>query len=375
MTAITAAVARADRGGFALEQLELADPRAGEVLVRFTAVGLCHTDLVAAAGELPTPLPAVLGHEGAGVVTAVGAGVHGVAPGDRVVASFSFCGQCTNCLSGQPAYCPQHFPLNFAGETPGYGPSLIDAEGHPVQDHFFGQSSFGSFGLCRASSLCRVPDTTLTDEQLAPLGCGIITGAGAVWNSLQVTPGSSVTIFGAGAVGLSAVMAAVVAGAAQIIAIDVHPGRLALAKQLGATDTVLANGNSVDAVMELTRGAGVGFSVESSGLPTVTVEATKVLSPLGSAAVLGIAPAGSTIAVDAFDILLGRTLTGSVVGHQAPAVLIQRVITLHAQGRFPFPSMIRTYPLKDINAAISDVRSGETIKAVLRHDEQTNEGR
>jgi aryl-alcohol dehydrogenase len=368
MTSIIAAVSRGGKDPFAIEELRLADPQPHEVLVRFTAAGLCHTDLVAAAGDLPTPLPAVLGHEGAGVVEAVGSAVRGLVPGDRVLASFSFCGHCANCLRGQPAYCPQHFPLNFGGQTDDGSVGLTDSDGLPVQDHFFGQSSFGSYGLCRPSSLYRIGDTPLGDADLAPLGCGIITGAGAVWNSLRVTPGSSVVVFGAGAVGLSAAMASVVAGAARIIVVDPHRGRLDLAQRMGATDVVVAGADSADAIRELTGGAGVDFAIESTGLPDVMADAFAVLAPLGSAAILGIAAPRAQISIDAFGLLLGRTVTGSVVGHQAPAVMIQRVLDLNAQGRFPFEWMNHSYPMASLASAVADVHSGSTIKAVLVHD-------
>jgi len=367
MGAVTAAVSRPDQKKFSIEELVLEEPRADEVLVRFTAAGLCHTDLEVAAGKLPTPLPVVAGHEGAGVVEAVGSSVAEFRPGDRVLASFSFCGRCRNCLRGLPAYCPHHFPLNFGARRGDGSVGLRDAAGEPVGDHFFGQSSFASYSLCRPSSLIPVPDTDLPDHVLAPLGCGIITGAGAVWNSLRVTPGSTVAILGAGSVGLSAVMAAVVAGAARIIVSDPLPARLALAARLGATDLLDGPADSVAAIRELT-GGGVDFSVESTGIAHVMADAVAVLAPLGAAAILGVAPPGAELCVNAFALLEGRTVTGSIVGHQAPAVLIPRIVDLNSQGRFPVELMVRTYPLGDINTAVEDVRSGAAVKAVLIHD-------
>jgi aryl-alcohol dehydrogenase len=368
MGAVTAAVSRPDQKKFSIEELVLEEPRADEVLVRFTAAGLCHTDLEVAAGNLPTPLPVVAGHEGAGVVEAVGSSVAEFRPGDRVLASFSFCGRCRNCLRGLPAYCPHHFPLNFGARRGDGSVGLRDAAGEPVGDHFFGQSSFAAHSLCRPSSLIPVPDTDLPDHVLAPLGCGIITGAGAVWNSLRVTPGSTVAILGAGSVGLSAVMAAVVAGAARIIVSDPLPARLALAARLGATDLLDGPADSVAAIRELTGGGGVDFSVESTGIAHVMADAVAVLAPLGAAAILGVAPPGAELCVNAFALLEGRTVTGSIVGHQAPAVLIPRIVDLNSQGRFPVELMVRTYPLGDINTAVEDVRSGAAVKAVLIHD-------
>jgi aryl-alcohol dehydrogenase len=369
MTVTSAAVCRPGGAGlFQVEELTVSDPRPDELLVRFTAAGLCHTDLEVAAGRLPTPLPVVAGHEGAGVVETVGSAVTGFSPGDRVVAGFSFCGTCRNCLSGLPAYCPQHFPLNFGAQRADGSVGLRDASGRPVHDHFFGQSSFAGYGLCRPSSLIKVPESSEPDHVLAPLGCGIITGAGAVWNVLSVEPGSTVAVFGAGAVGLSAVLAATVAGAARIIVTDKLSSRLDLALRLGATDVFDAADGSgaAEHVRELTGGQGVDYSVESTGVPDVMSQAAAALAPLGTAAILGVAP-GANLQTDAFALLEGRTITGSIVGHQAPAVLVPRVLDLHRQGRFPFEAMISTYALGDIDKAVDDVRSGAAVKAVLLH--------
>ncbi|MFJ2827844.1 NAD(P)-dependent alcohol dehydrogenase [Streptomyces sp. NPDC087263] len=368
MSSVKAAVCRPDSDEpFVLEELSIGDPRPDEVLVRFTAAGLCHTDLEVAAGRMPTPLPVVAGHEGAGVVEAVGSAVTGFGPGDRVVAGFSFCGSCRNCLSGQPAYCPLHFPLNFGAQRADGTVGLHDCAGEPVHDHFFGQSSFAGYGLCRPSSLIKVGGTDVPDHVLAPLGCGIITGAGAVWNQLKVSPGSTVAVFGAGAVGLSAVMAAAAAGAARIIVTDPHASRLDLAAHLGATDVIDAtDGLAVEGVQELTGGAGVEFSVESTGVPEVMSQAVAALAPLGSAAILGVAP-DADLRTSAFALLEGRTVSGSIVGHQAPAVLVPRILDLHGKGRFPLEAMIRTYALDDINKAVDEVRSGTAVKAVLIH--------
>jgi aryl-alcohol dehydrogenase len=352
-----------------MEELTIEDPRPDELLVRFTATGLCHTDLEVAAGFMPTPFPVVAGHEGAGVVEVVGSAVTGFSPGDRVVASFSFCGSCRNCLSGQPAYCPDHFSLNFGAQRADGSVGLRDASGNPVRDHFFGQSSFADYGLCRPSSLIRMPATAPPDHILAPLGCGVITGAGAVWNALKVSAGNTVAVFGAGAVGLSAIMAAAAVGADRIIVSDIHSSRLDLALHLGATDVFDASdGAGAEQVRELTGGVGVDFSVESSGVPDVMTQAVESLAPLGSAAILGIPPNGAELRTNAFALLEGRTVTGCIVGHQAPAVLVQRVLRLHGKGSFPLEAMIRTYALNDIDKAVDDARSGAAVKPVLLHE-------
>lgn len=367
MIATTAAVSRTSADGFDVEQVHVEPPRADEVVVRFLAAGLCRTDLEVAAGRLPTPLPVVAGHEGVGVVEQVGSGVEGLAVGDRVIAGFSFCGCCANCRGGMPAYCPDHFALNFGAQRGDGSVGLIDRDGRPVHDHFFGQSSFAGVGLCRPNGLVKVPED-IPASVLAPLGCGVSTGAGAVWNVLKAAPGDTLLIIGAGAVGLSAVMAAVVSGAGRIIVADRHQGRLNLAVQLGATDVIDVNSTApVDAVSELTGGAGVGLALESTGSPESMTAAVGALTPLGRAAILGIAPPHAEFRTDAFELLLGRSVIGSVIGHQAPAVLIPRILSLHRQGRFPIERITTRYPLESINVAVADVEAGVTVKAVLEH--------
>jgi aryl-alcohol dehydrogenase len=367
MMATMAAVSRGGTFGFDVERLHVQAPRADEVIVRFLAAGLCRTDLEVAAGRLPTPLPVVSGHEGAGVIEYVGSDVDGLAVGDRVIAGFNFCGCCTNCRGGMPAYCPEHFALNFGAQRADGSVGLSDWDGRPVHDHFFGQSSFAGLSLCRPSGLIRVNED-IPASVLAPLGCGVSTGAGAVWNVLQAEPGASLLIIGAGAVGLSALMAAVASGAGRVIVADRHPARLNLAVELGATDVVDVNATPpVDAVMELTGGAGVNLALESTGSPESMTAAVGALSPLGRAAILGIAPPKAEFRTDAFELLLGRSVMGSVIGHQAPAVLIPRILRLYRQGRFPIERITTIYPLESINDAVADVEAGVAVKAVLEH--------
>src|SRR3954468_2117067 len=236
---ITTRAAVVESGGapFTLSDVELDEPGPREALVRMVATGLCHTDLGVASGGLAFPPPRVLGHEGAGVVEAVGPAVTGVAPGDHVVLSFTSCGECRNCHGGHPAYCGTWLPLNLIGGRRADGTSTISRDGQPLGGHFFGQSSFAERALADERSLVKV-DADVPLESIAPLGCGVQTGVGAVWNVLKPTTGSTIVVLGAGAVGLSAVRAAALTPATRIVAVDKVAERLALAIELGATHTV-----------------------------------------------------------------------------------------------------------------------------------------
>ena len=237
MTTVTAAVAREHRAPLTLEQLELDEIRDNEVRVRMVATGICHTDAVVRDGLAPTPLPAVLGHEGTGVVEEVGRSITTVSPGDHVVLAAAYCGTCRQCRAGRMAYCENVFAEDFGGRRrDGSPPPCPRADGTPISSHFFGQSSFSTYANVVETSIVRV-DPAVPPEVLAPLGCGINTGAGSVLNELRPPAGSSFAVTGAGAVGLAAVMAARVAGCTTIVAIDLHDSRLELARELGATHT------------------------------------------------------------------------------------------------------------------------------------------
>lgn len=238
-TTTRAAVVESGGAPFTLSDVTLDEPAPHEALVRMVATGLCHTDLGVASGGLPFPLPGVLGHEGAGVVEAVGSAVTGVAPGDHVVLSFTSCGDCRNCDGGHPAYCAGWLPLNLLGGRRADGTSTISRDGEPLGGHFFGQSSFAERALVDERSLVKV-DQDVPLESIAPLGCGVQTGVGAVWNVLKPVTGSTIVVLGAGAVGLSAVMAAALTPATTIVAVDRFGERLTLARELGATHTVNA---------------------------------------------------------------------------------------------------------------------------------------
>jgi aryl-alcohol dehydrogenase len=363
---ITAAVVRATGGPFGIEKLTLEEPRRDEVLVRMVATGMCHTDMVARDKVYDVPHPIVLGHEGAGVVERVGEDVRSVAPGDHVVLSYQPCGHCKACLAGKPFYCVHTYALCFGGARLDGSTSTWDAEGKPVHDHFFGQSSFGTFALANDRNVIRVPkDAPL--ELLGPLGCGIQTGAGAVINALEVSPGSSFVVFGAGAVGLSAVMAARIAGATTIIAADVVPSRLELAQELGATHTINSKARDpVPAIRELTDG-GADFSLEATGIPAVLRQAIEAIGVVGVCGIVGAAPLGAEMSFDINDVMIpGKKIQGILQGESVPQLFIPKLVELHAQGRFPFDKLVRFYDLDEINQAAEDSEKGITIKPIIR---------
>ena len=361
---ITGAVTAAKGQSFKLTELELEEPRRNEVLVRMVGVGVCHTDLVARDQLDPVPLPAVLGHEGSGIVERVGADVTVVAPGDHVVLSFSSCGKCRMCEQGRPAHCTTFYELNFGGSRAD-GTSPFRCDCGTVHGSFFGQSSFATYSVVPERNIVKV-DKNVPLELLGPLGCGIQTGAGAVLKSLRPEPGSSIAVFGTGAVGLSAVMAAVVAGCTTIIAIDLNEGRLELAKELGATDTINGRaGNTLDSILELTNGVGIDYTLDTTAVPSVFRCAVDALATGGTCGLIGGAAPGTEVSIDMVTLLFGKTIKGIVEGDSVPRSFIPALIQLHRQGRFPFDRLIRKYPFADINRAVADSERGDTVKPVL----------
>mgnify|MGYP002776374082 CR=1 FL=1 len=344
----TAAVAFEKEQPLVITEIDIDEPRAGEVRVRLVASGVCHTDAIVRDQWYPTPLPAVLGHEGAGIVDALGSGVTKVAVGDKVLMSFSHCGECANCATGRPGYCQEFFGANFGGRRAD-GSSSYSLDGQQISSHFFGQSSFAAYANVPVNSLVKVPASAPL-EILAPLGCGIQTGAGAVLNTLDPVAGSSIAIFGAGAVGLSGLLGAVIAGCTTIIAVDVHDSRLEFAKSLGATHTVnAANENVVERIQEIT-GGGVNYALETTGVP----------------AVVGAAALGTNANFDIGSLLpMGITVTMVVEGDSVPSSFIPKLVDLYERGLFPFDKLVKAYPFDKINEAFEDSAKGITYKPVV----------
>jgi aryl-alcohol dehydrogenase len=362
---ITVAVINERSGPFVIDTLELAEPRADELVVRVVASGMCQTDLHGRDGYYANPVPAVFGHEGAGVVHAVGSGVTNFMPGDHVVMSFPWCGECVNCAAERHSYCIHARDLKMAG-TRADGSFLLSRDGAPVHSAFFQQSSFGTFAITQERYAVKVRNDAPL-ELLGPLACSGQTGAGAVLNVLKPKAGDSFAVFGVGAVGLSALMAAKIAGCDPIVAVDVHPARLTLARALGATHAI--DHGSVEEVVGEIRGltkGGVKHSIDTSALPDVFREAIESLILGGTCVLLGSARKGNDVSVEMPFLQEGRTVRGVVQGDSFPKAFIPRLVDLMMDGKFPIEKMIKFYELADINVAAAESSNGTTIKPVIR---------
>jgi aryl-alcohol dehydrogenase len=352
---IQAAVTETAGGAFRIERLTIEAPGPDQVLVRIVACGVCHTDMVMRDGALPVPFPAVFGHEGAGVVETVGPGVTGLAPGDHVLLSFDSCGACSACSDHQPGYCPEFFPRNFLGALqPGQGG--LRRSGERIGSNIFGQSSFATYALAHPRNVVKV-DADLPLHLLAPLGCGIQTGAGTVLETLRLKPGQSIAIFGAGAVGLAAVMAAVIAGAGRIALLDRHRHRLELGRELGATESA----ESPD-----TLTGPFDHIVDTTGAPALLGAAVDLLAARGTLALVGAYPSDPRLSIDASAIMsMGRRIVGVVEGGIDPQRFVPDLIDHYRAGRLPMEKLVRTYPFAAIDEAVHDSESGAVIKPVL----------
>ena len=361
---IKAAVVREAGKPFVIEEVELDEPRNDEVLVKIVSSGLCHTDLVAQMQYLPIPLPGVFGHEGAGIVEKVGANVTKVKPGDHVATSYMFCGKCQACKEAKPGWCVDFRKLNFGGRRED-GTATMKKGGETVYGSFFGQSTFATYALVNERNTVKVP-TDVPLEILAPLGCGIQTGAGGVINSLKPEPASTIVIFGVGSVGLSAIMAAVICGCTKIIGVDIMNERLELAKSFGATHVI--NSKAVNAVEEIRKltGSGAKYTLECTGIPQVFRQAVDSLMMGGTCALLGVAPVGVEVSLEMQTVLDGRTIRGVVEGDCVSDIFIPQLIDLYKAGRFPFDRLITFYTLDQINEAVKDTHDGKALKAVLK---------
>ncbi len=358
----TAALLREPTARYSIEEVTLADPGPGQVLVRVVAVGHCHTDLLPRTGMLPTPMPMIAGHEGAGVVEAIGDGVSSLAPGDHVVLSFGSCGTCPPCAAGSPASCDLFAPLNLFGATLDGSVTVTDASGAPVSARWFGQSSFATYALATERNAVKIDDD-LPLELMAPLGCGLQTGAGTVLNVLKPSAGDSIAVFGAGAVGSAAIMAAASAGCTTIVAIDLHPHRLELARSLGATHVVDGRANDVAAQVIATTGRGVDHAVDTTGVNAVCAAAISALTSRGTLALVGVAQPDLVIPGNA--LAMGKRVVGIIEGDADPQQFIPQLAQLWREGKFPIERLVQTFPFAEIDHAEDEAAAGRVVKPVL----------
>ena len=360
---IQAAVLREGHGPFTVETLTLGEPAADEVVVRMVAAGMCHTDVL--MRDLPAeffPGPSVYGHEGAGVVEAVGANITHVAEGDHVVLSFNSCGDCPACNKDRLPYCFNFQMNNMAGGRLDGTSAFTDADGERVASHYFGQSSFASHTLAAANSVIKV-DPSFDLKKLGPLGCGVQTGAGAIFNTMGVEAGSSVVVAGAGALGLSAIMAAKVSDAGQIIAIDRHESRLELARNFGATDVLSGAPEEMAAAIQEATGGGSDYAFDTTGNAPIVRAIVNGLNNIGTASLAGVG--FGEIIIDHPAMISGRTITGVMEGDSTPSEFIPHLAQHNADGKFPFDELIVEFPLDQINEAEKASADGSVIKPVL----------
>jgi aryl-alcohol dehydrogenase len=348
-----------------IADVEIGEPKQGEVLVRMVGSGVCNTDLAVIHGKLPLPLPAILGHEGSAIVESVGPGVVNLQVGDHIViGAVTHCGHCCLCLTGKPFLCPDMTNGFLGGVMP--DGSKRFRRGNEEVAHFFWQSSFAEHSVIPERIAVKVA-ADLPLEKLGPLACGISTGSGAVLNTSGIRPGATVAVIGCGGVGLSALMAARLARATRIIAVDFFDNRLKMAKELGATDTI--NGRDTNAVSEIRKltGGGVDYAFECIGKPETVRQTVDCVRGGGTAVISGVLAPGAEVALDGLG-LLGKTIIGNVEGSSVPRDYIPRLVEFWRRGDFPFDKLTtRTYALKDINQAIADMERGEVIKPIVRY--------
>ncbi len=361
-----AALMREPHGHWSMETVTVAEPGPDEVRVRVLASGVCQTDMHARDGFFPMPCPAVYGHEGAGIVEKVGAGVTHVAPGDHVIMANPSCGACDDCRAGFETYCTNAARLKFSGlRADGRSVSFV-CDGQPIHGSFFQQSSFAAVTLAMARSTIRVPhDAPL--EVLAAIPCGVNAGAGAVLNVLEPKAGDSYVAFGIGTVGFAGMLAARLCGCEPIVAVDLFEDRLALARELGAHATVNAGDpDLVTKVRRLIGGRGARFCLEAAGSPQALRAAVEVLAPRGTACLVGSARPGAEVSLEMKTIQQGRIVRGCIQGESDVQRFLPRLIELFMSGKLPIDRLVRHYPHAAINEAAADMHAGRTIKAVLR---------
>jgi S-(hydroxymethyl)glutathione dehydrogenase/alcohol dehydrogenase len=347
---------------FTVEEVELAAPQQGEVRVKLVASGVCHSDLSIQRGILPMPPPRIIGHEGAGIVEQVGPGVTSVAPGDHVILCWMYpCGHCVECGRGRPAHCPVAL-----GTMMGSASTRFKVKGQDMP-HWVG--SFAEQTVVPETACVKIREDAPLDKACL-VGCGVMTGVGAVLNTARVEEGASVAVFGAGGVGLNVIQGAVLAGAGRIIAVDLLDSKLKLAREFGATDTVNASkGEPEAAIRDLTGGRGVDYAFEVIGLPKVIVQAFASLARGGKAVVVGAPPFGSEVTLPAFPFSMEeKGVIGSFYGSARFHYDMPRIIDLYMAGRLKLDQLVtKKFRLDDINRALLALEKGEVARGVIAY--------
>ncbi|QQK80323.1 NAD(P)-dependent alcohol dehydrogenase [Salicibibacter cibi] len=366
---VTAAIINEANKNYQLEALTLGELYSDEVVVKMVASGICQSDEVVRTGKSSiTPLPAVMGHEGAGVIEKVGSAVKDLNVGDQVVMAYNYCGACPSCRTGHPSSCSQWTTLNLSGARPDGSHIFFKADGTPVSS-FFAQSSFATYTITNVNNLIKVePEVDL--RLVGPLGCGLLTGFGTVVNGLQPKTSSSIVVFGTGGVGLGALMAANIEGCSTIIAVDIHDSRLEIARELGATHTINSSTEHLgERIAKITGSLGVNYSIDTTGISSVMKASIDVLAIAGVSAPVAISK--DSIAFNTFkDLsLTNRKLIGVLMGDAVPQITIPQLIRYHNEGKFPFDKLVKFYKFNDINQAAADSTNGQTIKPIVIMDE------
>ena len=358
-----AAVMREVNAPLQIEEVQISKPMAREVLIRTSAVGVCHSDLHILHGTYPRELPTILGHESAGIVEQVGSAVIGLKPGDHVITCLSaFCGHCEHCLTGYMSRCQSSEIDRGENDEP-----RLSQNGTRIHQ-FANLSSFAEQMLVHEHAVVKIREDMPMDRA-ALIGCGVTTGAGAVINTAKVRPGTTVAVIGCGGVGLSAINGAAIAGAGRIIAVDMHPNKLELAKQFGATDVVNASeGDPVEQVVDMTNG-GVHYSFEAIGMKVTAEQSFRMLRSGGVATVIGMVPVGTHIELHGADLLSERRLQGSMMGSNRFPIDMPQYIEFYLAGKLHLDQLISAHiKLEDINKAMDELEIGKLARQVIMFD-------
>ena len=355
-------------GKLEILEIELANPKDGEVLVRIAGCGVCASDLHVVDGDLPEPMPLVLGHEAAGIVEEVGAGVESLAPGDHVVlALVPACGECAECRRGRQNFCELGARMAASG-TLADGTSRLSTNGTSLH-HFNSISSFSSHAVVPETAAVKIrPDVAL--DAVALIGCSVLTGYGAVVNTAGVEEGASVAVWGCGGVGTNIVQGARLAGASQIVAVDARPEKLELARSVGATHVVEARPDAavVEAVRELT-GGGPDYAFEAIGAEATIQQAWESARAGGTVVVVGMMPKGRTLTIDPWHFISEKTLKGSFLGSARIRTVVPRLVDLYAEGELELDALVsRKLPLSELPAAFDRLRAGDGVRQVVVFD-------